>query len=327
MATFGIFVLVSTTWRNSEKGASLNPKEFSKFTLTSKMPVSSTSSIFTISSPSTLQHKNVAAEAFSKAIWSVQVKQPNLNIARFYTPLPPPFTNQHPQSSVPSLELDFFIRNDPCGELSRYLHGLELGTSVEIRGPYEEYHVDKDLDEVIFLAGGTGIAPALQLAYALFNRRAQAEMPKMHVLWANRHVEDCRGAKLENENKSIASKIFKLFTFVKMPGSNVPAEDQSAIVKELKALEAQYNGSFSFSCYADERQIFITDKVLQSRIANSLQRRASFNDHQNKKLIMISGPDGFISHYAGPKIPAGDQGLLGGILGCIDTAGWIVWKL
>ncbi|KAL9046159.1 MAG: hypothetical protein Q9214_000934 [Letrouitia sp. 1 TL-2023] len=327
MATFGIFVLVSTAWRNSGKETSLNPEEFSKFTLTSKMPVSSTSSIFTISSPSSLQHKTAAAETFTKAIWSVQVKQPNLTIARFYTPLPPFLTNHPPISSIPSLELNFLIRNDPFGELSRYLHGLEPGTSVEIRGPYEEYHLDEDLDEVLFLAGGTGIAPALQLAYTLFNRREQAEMPKMHVLWANRHVEDCRGTELDKENTSIASKLFKVFTSDTPPESDIPVEKQSIIVKELKALEAQYNGLFSFSCYADERQKFITDKVLQSRVADPSQRSASFDDRQNKKIIMISGPDGFISHYAGPKTPAGGQGLLGGVLGRIDINGWIVWKL
>ncbi|KAI4158013.1 MAG: hypothetical protein LQ342_007837 [Letrouitia transgressa] len=291
------------------------------------MPVSSTSSIFTISSSSSLQHKIAAAETFTKAIWSVQVKQPNLTIARFYTPLPPFLTNQLPKSSVPSLELNFLIRKDPFGELSRYLHGLKPGTSVEIRGPYEEYHIDKDLDEVLFLAGGTGIAPALQLAYTLFNRREQAKMPRMHILWANRHVEDCRGVELDNENTSIISRMFKVFTSDTPPESDVPVEKQSIIVKEMKALEAQYNGIFSFSCYADERKILITDKVLQSRIADSSQRRASFDNRRNKKLMMISGPDGFISHYAGPKTPAGSQGLLGGVLGRIDTTGWIVWKL
>ncbi|KAI4215169.1 MAG: hypothetical protein LQ351_002484 [Letrouitia transgressa] len=327
MATFGIFVLISKTWRNSEKKNSFDPKEFSKFTLTSKMPVSSTSSIFTISASSSLQQRIAAAETFTKAIWSIQVKQPNLTIARFYTPLPPFLTNQLPKSSISSLELYLLIRNDPFGELSRYLHGLEPGTSVEIRGPYEEYHVDKDLDEVLFLAGGTGIAPALQLAYILFNGRKQAEMPKMHVLWANRRVEDCHGAELDNEHTSITNKIYKLFRSNTPPESNVPAEEQSIIFKELKALEAQYYENFSFSCYADERQKLITDKVLQSKIADSSQRRAPFDNRQTKSLIMISGPDGFISHFAGPKTPAGSQGLLGGVLARIDITGWMVWKL
>jgi len=45
---------------------------------------------------------------------------------------------------------------------------------------------------------------------------------------------------------------------------------------------------------------------------------------------LVSGPDGFIEHWAGKKIWVGGheaQGLLGGILSRLDLKDWNVWKL
>ena len=51
--------------------------------------------------------------------------------------------------------------------MSTYLHRLPIGATIELRGPHVEYQIPSEVKNVIFVAGGTGIAPALQVAHAM----------------------------------------------------------------------------------------------------------------------------------------------------------------
>ena len=185
----GFFVGVAggAAWKYNEvrspSATGLSTTTFAPFAITKKEPVSSTSSIFTLNE-GLLSQTNLQ-ELFRKGVWSIQIKQPQLQIARAYTPLPPT-----PTSNADELRL--LIRRERNGEVSNYLHRLAIGQSAELRGPTVEYEVPKDTTEVLFLAGGTGIAPAMQLAYGLQGKAS------MSVMWANRTREDCTGGKSDN---------------------------------------------------------------------------------------------------------------------------------
>lgn len=139
-----------------------------------------------------------------KKLWSVQIKHPDIQIGRHYTPLPLYFM-QSP-GAKPLLRITsgeqaddgrfvLLVKRYADGEMSQYLHSLPSGSDVELRGPFIEHQfkytksdmqsprapmqdvptrVPADAPElsgpnVAFFTGGTGIAPALQCLLSPFN--------------------------------------------------------------------------------------------------------------------------------------------------------------
>ncbi len=324
----------------------LNPTDFTPFILVRKECVSSTSSIFTLQPNLTAKNSRIYADAWEKSVWSIQVKQPQLQIARSYTPLPPIDVNE----STTDGAIRFLIRKDPKGEVSGYLHKLPLGATIELRGPHIEYELPEEVQEVLFIAGGTGIAPALQIAHALFERSRESPRrnPKMRILWANRRREDCLGG---------TSDIPEVETPMEAPDMEQMAEPrpmkdlvaytspQTALVTQLDRLRAKSPGNIGIQYFADEDNNFITKDYLRLFLddpwldyANALEKMGF--DYQKKRwtnryppgsrLVLIAGPDGFVRHYAGPKGWKDGrevQGHLGGMLKDIDPKGWAVHKL
>ncbi|KAJ5279926.1 hypothetical protein N7478_005298 [Penicillium angulare] len=181
----------------SPGSATLNQDTFTKYSLVSREPVSTTSSLFTLRPryPSGSNY-DVYEEAWKIGVWSVMFKQPQLQIGRDYTPLPTTAATTLTVDEENEGYLRFFIRKDPFGEVSRYLHNLTIGADIEMRGPQFECIIPEETQEIIFIAGGTGIAPALQAGYSLLNNKEQeSPKPKIHILWANRLKEDCIGGR------------------------------------------------------------------------------------------------------------------------------------
>lgn len=249
-------------------------------------------------------------------------KQPQLQIGRDYTPLPP-----SPSQDGDSLR--FFIRRDPFGEVSRYLHGLKLGTAVEIRGPQLEYEIPRSTEEVLFIAGGTGIAPALQASHTLLRHAESVAKPRIHILWANRRREDCLGGVNDTVTDTPRRSWFEK-AFTSQPSVPTPVPDQndsapSLVVRELEALRSQYPGQVTVDYFVDEEDTFIGKKNILECVKTTHP-----TDEPRKKLMLVSGPEGFISYMAGPKVWAQGmelQGPVRGIIRELDLKGWGVWKL
>ena len=295
LALYGLY----ETNASADNVQALRPDAFTPFTLVSREPISSTSSVFTLRPKAAGQNARVYDEAWAKGVWSVQVKQPQLQIARSYTPLPCIDTAEATEPS----DLKFLIRKDPKGEVSGYLHRLPIGAQIELRGPHLEYVIPDDVSEVLFLAGGTGIAPALQLVHTLLKSRSSptAKLPTIRIMWANRRQEDA----LDLPNKPQTS---------------------SAQAIEIPLLKAKHQAELSFRYFVDEDQTFIKEATLLSLLSNSRRK----GEVAGKKLILISGPDGFVNYSAGPKVWKGGlelQGPLGGVLKKLNLDGWEVWKL
>jgi homoaconitate hydratase len=249
-------------------------------------------------------------------------KQPQLQIGRDYTPLPP--LDEGPNNEHRDESLRFLIRKDPHGEVSRYLHGLPLGAEIEIRGPQIECQISSDAQDILFIAGGTGIAPALQAAYTLL-RRSDATRPRIHILWASRKREDCLGG--VNDTRSDAptkSPWWKVgrSTRASSPSPSPVSVPTGAIVQELQTLKSQYPGQLTVDYFIDEENTFISK--------NNIRSFTESVSSDNKGMILVSGPEGFISYMAGPKIWAEGRQLQGAVQGIIrelDLKGWSVWKL
>ncbi|KAK0752179.1 hypothetical protein B0T18DRAFT_426702 [Schizothecium vesticola] len=181
----------------------LSPTTFSPFTITSLTPISPSSFLLTLTpkppAPPLLlpfaptpphPHLPPLHHAWHHGLWSVEIKQPQLQVARSYTPLPP-----LSDADLASGTLRFLIRRVDGGEVSTYLSTLPVSATIELRGPHLGFDVAARLggeDSVVFLAGGTGVAVAMQVVRAL-GRLPVGERPRVEVLWASRARGDCEG--------------------------------------------------------------------------------------------------------------------------------------
>ncbi|KAI3533095.1 oxidoreductase FAD-binding domain-containing protein [Colletotrichum abscissum] len=177
-------------------------RKFIPFDVVAREQVSPTSFILTLKAPPSSHSSNVPSVSSLWDIfdlWCVEVKQPQIQVAREYTPLPPV-----PGSSYDEDTLRLYVRAVRGGEVSTYLSRLAppsspsdgpatKGDKVELRGPHGEFDLRSRLgkrgDRVVFLAGGTGIASALQAAQAVL---PLADGPSMTIFWAVRSRDEIR---------------------------------------------------------------------------------------------------------------------------------------
>ncbi|KFY70762.1 hypothetical protein V499_08961, partial [Pseudogymnoascus sp. VKM F-103] len=217
--------------------------------------------------------------------------------------------------------LRFLIRREHGGEVSTYLSRLSVGSTIDIRGPVVEYAIPPDVSDVVFLAGGTGIAPALQAVRAVLGDGVSGEGDKstnttVKILWANRQRSECSGAPLP------APSWWRIWDTT--PTSTEPP---SPLVEELRGLEARYPGRVEVKYFIDAEGSFIDRRGILDAV-----KSAGKEEKEGRKLIMVAGPDGFVKHYVGPRVWEGGeekQGPLGGVvkgLG-LGVKGWEVVKL
>ncbi|OJJ69223.1 hypothetical protein ASPBRDRAFT_131689 [Aspergillus brasiliensis CBS 101740] len=313
----------------------LNPIKFTPYYLVSREPVSSTGSYFVLQPPAADGSNHaVYEEAWKTGVWSVMFKQPQLQIGRDYTPLPATCSEDEEDEC-----LRFFIRKDSFGEVSRYLHSLEIGAPIEVRGPRIECEIPPDTQRILFIAGGTGIAPALQAGHTLLRRTNENHKPRIHILWANRRREDCAGGVSETTTPTTTTASSRswfsgLFTSSKGNQSG-PVEPPlntgaSLIVRELEALRSQYPGQVTVDYLVDEEGTSIGKQLILDSTSSGPSSQDSGESKSTNNLILVSGPEGFISYMAGPKLWAEGmelQGPLRGILKELNLKDWAVWKL
>lgn len=373
----------------------LNGETFVPFTVVSTERTSPTTFILTVSAPTPHQADNgaVVQGAWAHGLWSVEVKQPQLQIARYYTPLPPAAAAADGGDGEGLAALRFLVRRYAGGEMSTYLSRLRPGDDVWLRGPHPGFDVAARLgaagDRVVFLAGGTGIAPALQAARHLLSAREKEEKKNgklsMEIIWANRVRADCAGCpRLQREGRGFWGRLSSSVTGGSAPpGDQGPDGLQHPLVQELHEVQAAYRArghELEFKCVADDEAGTISGAdvaraVLCSRTTPSpptaasarteqapcylhsqLQLRHSSNESDagdaglkgrggpgpatrecvcggegatGKNLLMISGPDGFVSAYVGPKVWADGaerQGLVGGLVRKLMEKDPEVWR-
>ncbi|KAL5348453.1 mitochondrial peripheral inner membrane protein [Pseudogymnoascus australis] len=213
---------------------------------------------------------------------------------------PPPPSDPTTSPSTPGA-LRFLIRREHGGEVSSYLSALPVGATIDVRGPVVEYKVPGDVSEVVFLAGGTGIAPALQAVRAVLGEGEGDTDKKVKILWANRNRSECAGAPVSS---SWWGRIWGT-----APGQSEPP---SPLVEELRGLEARYGGRVEVKYFIDAEGTFIDRRGILEAV-----KSAKGEEKEGKKLIMVAGPEGFVKHYVGARVWEGGeekQGPLGGVV-------------
>ncbi|EDO16785.1 hypothetical protein Kpol_526p38 [Vanderwaltozyma polyspora DSM 70294] len=296
----------------------LSLDKFTRYRVSYKKPIDGSHFLMELT-PVVKQRTNLWLKLESEKLWSVEVKQPEIMVARNYTPLPLKYDAQS-DDIVPLKDGDnaggklfFYLKQYPDGEVSRWLFKMKEGDQVELRGPITEYELPRDSDErkrdrgflfdsktiknhdvetfrwrpfdISFYAAGTGIAPALQLTLS----------------------EDPFKGKLQ------------LFYSCKQ------LEELGPLAKYLELL--QQNGRIELNLYESSKGNSLrkdTKKLLDTIPAPSKYvPKATFKSNSNASIIspvlsLVCGPDEYISTIAGPKYLQA-QGQTGGLL---KQKGW-----
>ena len=370
---------LTTALPTTTTSPTLNPSTFTPFTITARTQLSPTAFLLTLSPappPPTWRDSlpwnnkgrqqqtttgDVVGQAWEEgALWSVEVKQPELQVARDYTPLPACSAVGEEGSG----EVRLYIRRMEKGEVSGYLARLGVGEVVELRGPRGGFDLkgrvgsgdeegEKKNKKVVFLAGGTGIAPALQAARTLLEK---TEGVDMEVVWANRRREDC----VADDNGGVVAMLeafrtryparFRYSCTVDEEGSVIdagtitrstelavpaPAPARSLLAmlgfwagragresSTAPAVPAVAVAVDSAACaYHGAKKLAVSDDG--DAPAGAAGQQCQCKDAQGnrvtggKNLLIVSGPDGFVGHYAGAKVWGVGKELQGPVKGVI----------
>ncbi|KAI6250772.1 NADH-cytochrome b5 reductase 2 [Erysiphe necator] len=317
LSIFGWLIAENFVLQNQNDGI-FNPPKFTPFEIIKKEAISSTA--FLLSLRSMQKHPDMCEpdpfeKWWTKGIWSVEVKQPELQISRSYTPLPP-------LRGEPLDYITFLIRKNYRGEMTGYLNRLQEKSIIQLRGPYQELEIPPTVNQILFLAGGTGISPALQIIHKFLERRNLKDIkPSIHIVWANRRREDCYNG-FSSENKDDRA-IF--------PGSR-ENQNNNPIVDYLNRMQQLHPDELTIQYFVDEEGSKLNSKTLAKLIqkfSKNMPENSLSQSQTQSRLLLVSGPEGFIEFIAGAKKLLGsqDQGELDGILKNIEMKNWGVWIL
>jgi NAD(P)H-flavin reductase len=347
-----------------QRRKSLNDETFSPYKIITREQVSSTSFILTVQPSdemSSIEAAELCKRAWNHGLWYVELKQPQLQIAREYTPIPPRYDGLSSSEAASPSSMRFFVRAINGGEMSTYLSRLSVGDVVHVRGPHFNpeihkllglpgcanalfnhhdgtvtTHTDPDSpSKVVFLAGGTGIAPALQTINSLLNDVPTGAKPKITLLWANRKREEVqlpngdasRGGWLDTFTRPFARNTVKPNTV------DETLQGPSLIAQQLVEMRRIHGDCLQIQVLFDEEGFFIGEQHIKQLLGLGSPDTGRFVVRRDEgipvgsqgdtyNLLLVSGPDGFIDTYAGPKVWRNgrqEQGPVGGVIGRIEA--------
>ncbi|KAJ7228917.1 hypothetical protein GGX14DRAFT_509784 [Mycena pura] len=284
-ATAAAYLFISDKSRSAPTvdNASISPSHFTKATLTSSESSGLDTKLLVLTVHGFTRPKD---PSFSAPIWSVAVKDDDIQVERPYTPLRG--IDEHGR-------MLFWIKKYPSGEVGRWLHSKKVGDQIEFRGPLSTWAWKEDeWDEIVMISGGTGITPFCQLIHSAFSMgvpkprftlmhssRIRSELPPPAILeplheYATNHPEK-----------------FALHLFVDKIDNGRSASLQSLQVGRI-------NKSAIQRCLG----------------LNTTWRKRIFTESSTprKILFLVCGPEPMISAIAGPYGRNFSQGEVDGVL-------------
>jgi len=281
-------------WMGSENAAAMPISRFVPFTLESKDAISPTAAIFNLRVKAGLEGAYRPPERPVQGIWSVDIKQPQLQVAREYTPLPPMTDERGRPVEGEEGRMHLLIRQEFKGEVSSYLHRLPIGSTIEISQPKLQVQIPEDVSDAVFIVGGTGITTALQALEVLLESRRGRDV-RVHVLWANRRREDCVGGVSDTRRgRSLSERWYAPLFSSRGTGKVGETElGKSPIVDELKRLKGRHEGRLKIDYFVDEEGTFLDKEAINSAL--------TYDTAKGRAVVGISGPDGFMLNLSGEK--------------------------
>ena len=249
--------------------------------------------------------------------------------------------------------------------MSNYLCRRRVGQEVFLRGPHVGFELEErlgDKDKIVFLAGGTGVVPGMQAAKAVLDMKRDA---RVDLLWAVRKREEIQRA------APPPTSTWKFWQEKQPSELGINTDSPSPIASHLNEMKRIYGDRLRIKVVVDEegtqfQQQHIKNALIPASAAplatvglttgcrlhdqkmhelasefapterTSCECKGSAGGSAGKTLFMVSGPDGFISHYAGEKVWIGGhqtQGPVGGVFKQLERRNpklaedWLVLKL
>ena len=199
------------------------------------------------------------------------------------------------------------------GGLGKYLCDMEVGSSVQAKLKGERMMhgsssvVDRGWKHIGLVAGGTGIAPLLQIARIALERQTDIR-PRVHLLFVNHTPNDILGRdEIEALAKEHPDHFFVTYSFTR------DGDNESGC-----------------SSLAESNSRFVKGRGDAEMARTSLPKplAALEEDQTSDTMVLVCGRDAFVAHWAGPvtraKTTDGSKGpkIQGPLLGVLAEAGF-----
>ncbi|KAH9482406.1 NADH-cytochrome b5 reductase 2 [Psilocybe cubensis] len=261
-----------------------------------------------IAAPTYFLPHNNTANSFDP-IWSVYIKDDDIQVERPYTPL-----NGVDENG----QMTFWIKKYPNGEVGRWLHTKRIGEPIEFRGPLTTWTWREDTwDEVVMISGGTGITPFVQLFHNVISKSPNTKT-RFTLLHSSRVPEELPPPSLldpmitfsiDNPDK------LKFHVFVDEQDGSEPSTSIPAI----------YTGRISENTL--KRHVFPEEPKISWWMSLFTNPPPTPDPRSRRILFLVCGPEPMISAIAGPYGRNFSQGSVGGILGKLGIVSDQVYKL
>ncbi|OMJ11012.1 NADH-cytochrome b5 reductase 1 [Smittium culicis] len=192
----------------------IDPFYFREFKLINKERISHDTSIFRFQIEEIeKKHAFVTDKILNSGVWSIDIKDHYVQTFRRYTPIDYSIVSKNikdndltdfnvqlkDKNETGTKYIDILVKRYPNGSVSRFIHNIDVGEMVQIRGPNVEYpyflNPKKNIGmlniQEIRIAGGTGIAPMYQLIKRiLLSNDPSNEDKKISLMYASRSKQD-----------------------------------------------------------------------------------------------------------------------------------------
>jgi cytochrome-b5 reductase len=163
--------------------AGLDPTKFVPLTLTKVTPLSHNTAIyrFAYKDAEAASGMTVASCLLTKApIGSTKPDGSRANVMRPYTPISRPDVKGY---------LELAVKTYPEGKMSQHMAKMKIGDTLDFKGPIVKLpYKANEYKEIGMVAGGTGIAPMLQVADEILEN--PSDTTKIKLIFANVSEED-----------------------------------------------------------------------------------------------------------------------------------------
>ncbi|KAJ3856904.1 ferredoxin reductase-like C-terminal NADP-linked domain-containing protein [Lentinula lateritia] len=306
LTSFYLFFPDASRGAPTIKHGKLSPSHFTHCTITSSEPCGPSARLITLS-VSTKLLPGPDEQRFP-SIWSVFIKDDDIQVERPYTPL---------EGVDAEGRMSFWIKKYDHGEVGRWLHSKKVGDEIDIRAPLQTWlwKDDNVWDEVVMISGGSGIAPFFQLFHEIISRGVSSRT-RFTLLHSSRSPSELPPFKILQRLSSFASdnpERFRFRVFVDTLDSeekqkmqlNVGRINKAAL---LSSLQEQSTSSkwlrWPYSRPPVEAQVDV-----------------------QKTLFLVCGPEPMVAAISGPYGRNFSQGPVGGVLARLGATSSQVYKL
>ncbi|KAF9076461.1 hypothetical protein BDP27DRAFT_1210691 [Rhodocollybia butyracea] len=302
LTSFYIFFPHESRGALTSRDKKLSSSYFTPCTVTQSEPCGPNARLITLSLPQKLL-PDPEERQFS-AIWSIFIKDDDIQVERPYTPLEGVDSNG---------QMKIWIKKYTHGEVGRWLHSKKVGDEVEIRGPLQTWlwKSDDAWDEVVMISGGTGIAPFYQLYHQIISKGVSAKT-RFTLLHSSRSPSELPPPEIMQQLSLYAvenPERFRFLIYVDSDSDHGPNSNVGRVGRIDKDAVA------STVMRTNTNQWWIWP----------FKRSVEFDIRRT--LFLVCGPEPMIAAIAGPYGRNLSQGLVGGALAELGATSSQVYKL